>query len=382
MSYFHCYWFTIVDDIRREVDILIKHDVANRARMIASRYITNMSHFEEYPLDVREFGTCLYQISHEWELVDIISSVFTIRDGFELLTDIEMSVKWIDSINHPLKDNIKVIIWGMLRKEFGLSNDDPFTLIIEDDDADWDNLSPTQIIKITDLIAHILSDSKELYVKVKWIIGGDGFTQLTRSIEQLQQTLGQGQIMIAKEQTKKLINMMEKIEWEYIEYEKARDHKIQNQITIPNLNTILAHNQRATAHKLYEVESAEKWHVEQRYETINRRVFSKWTLYIKGMRSEMNAIVGPYNNITNYIIRKTEYTLIFMSILLLFALEFDWHRSYRGNILYIIWLIWLALQASHLIHTNNQHLKTWFIIWGWIVVWLIGHMIAINLALI
>jgi len=87
--------------------------------------------------------------------------------------------------------------------------------------------------------------------------------------------------MNAKEQTKKLIDLMEHVESEYIEYEKARDHKVQSQTTIPNLNTILAHNQWVSAHKLYELQSAENSKVEQRYQTIYRTVLMKWILYIK-----------------------------------------------------------------------------------------------------
>jgi len=44
-----------------------------------------------------------------------------------------MEVTSIDSLAHPLKPNLQRIIRGMLRKEFGLSNDDPFTLEVEED---------------------------------------------------------------------------------------------------------------------------------------------------------------------------------------------------------------------------------------------------------
>jgi hypothetical protein len=74
---------------------------------------------------------------------------------------------------------------------------------------------------------------------------------------------------------------MEQIEGEYIEYEKARDHQIQSQITIPNLNTILAHNQWIKANQLYELQSAEHHKVEQWYETIYHKLFQKGVLYLK-----------------------------------------------------------------------------------------------------
>jgi hypothetical protein len=55
----------------------------------------------------------------------------------------------------------------MLRKEFGISNDDPFTIETESDTSDNGELTPTQLIKVTELIVHILEDAKELYVKTK-----------------------------------------------------------------------------------------------------------------------------------------------------------------------------------------------------------------------
>jgi hypothetical protein len=68
---------------------------------------------------------------------------------------------------------------------------------------------------------------------------------------------------------------MEQVESEYIEFEKARDHQVESQIVIPNLNTILAHNQRVAADKLYELHSTETHKVEQWYETIYHKVFQK-----------------------------------------------------------------------------------------------------------
>jgi hypothetical protein len=78
-----------------------------------------------------------------------------------------MNITDVDSLSHPLKPTIKKIIRGMLRKEYGISNDDPFTLDIESDEPANGELTPTQLIKITELIQHILQDSKELYVKTK-----------------------------------------------------------------------------------------------------------------------------------------------------------------------------------------------------------------------
>jgi hypothetical protein len=37
----------------------------NQARMIASWYITNISHFDEYPIDAKEFGSVSVMINHE-----------------------------------------------------------------------------------------------------------------------------------------------------------------------------------------------------------------------------------------------------------------------------------------------------------------------------
>jgi|GEM_PF-2966851 len=102
-----------------------------------------------------------------------------------------MEITSVDSIITPLKPNLQHMIWGMLRKEFGISNDNPFTKKVEEDEATNGELTTTQLIKITDLITHILQDAKELYVRVKGIIGGDSFTLFTRAIEQLQQTLEQ-----------------------------------------------------------------------------------------------------------------------------------------------------------------------------------------------
>gem|GEM_PF-3193189 len=87
--------------------------------------------------------------------------------------------------------------------------------------------------------------------------------------------------MSAKEQTKRLITLMEKVESEYIDFERARDHHVESQIIIPNLNTILSHNQWVTADKLYELKAHERSKIEQRYETIYHKIFEKWALYLR-----------------------------------------------------------------------------------------------------
>jgi len=382
MNYYHCYWFSEIDGVQREVDILIAHTEMNHARMIASWYITNMSHFDNYPIDIKEFGSPRFTINHEWESIEVISSLFTIKEAFKLLSNIGMEVTSIDSLAHPLKPNLQRIIRGMLRKEFGLSNDDPFTLEVEEDV--WENwqFTPTQLIKITDLITHILTDAKELYVKTKWVIGGDNMNLLTKIIEMLQQTLSQWDIMNAKEQTKKLIDLMEHVESEYIEYEKARDHKVQSQTTIPNLNTILAHNQWVSAHKLYELQSAENSKVEQRYQTIYRTVLMKWILYIKWVWSEMSSTVWPHGNILNFFIRKFEYMLIFMSCIMVIILQSWWHHNYWGNSLYVLWLIGMIFQLTHTIHTQRRYLKVAFLSGGMAFIGIVWYLVASNLALI
>lgn len=382
MNYYHCYWFSEVNDVQHEVDILIAHTDTNAARMIANRYITNISHFDLYPINIVEFGSPRFIINHEWASVEIISSLLTIKEAFKLLSDIGMDITAVDSLAHPLKDNLQHIIRWMLRKEFGISNDDPFTSAMETDDPVDGNLTPTQIIKITELITHILQDAKELYVKTKWIIGWDNFVLFTRNIEQLQQTLAQWDINNAKEQTKRLISLMEQVEWEYIEYEKARDHQVQNQITIPNLNTILAHNQWIKANKMYELQSSENHKVEQWYETIYHTLFRRRVLYFKWVWSELALIVWWHGNLLSYFIRKFEYMLIFMSCIVLIIIESGGHMRYWGNTLYVIGLAWFALQCSHLIHTKHRYLKASFLLWWIIFTWVIGYIIASNLALI
>ncbi len=382
MSYYHCYGFSEIDGDQCEVDILLSHTDINQARMISSWYITNISHFDEYPIDIKEFGSISLTINHEWESINIISSLFTIKEAFKLLTDIGMEVTNIDSLTHPLKPNLQQIIRWLLRKEFWLSNDDPFTMVIESDvSTEWE-MTPMQLIKVTDLVTHILEDSKELYVKAKWTIGGENMALLTKSIEMLQQTLSQWDIVTAKEQTKKLISLMESVEWEYIEYERARDHQVQSQIVIPNLNTILAHNQRVAADKLYELHSTEVHKVEQRYQTIYHKIFEKWTLYIRGWWSEISAVLWWHGSIIHYLIRKFEYMLVFMSLIIVIILEYDWPARYRGNILFVIALAGFALQLSHMIHTKHSYIKAWF---ACVVIWVIGtiwYFIASNLALI
>lgn len=382
MNYYHCYWFSEINETQCEVDILISHENMNHARMIASWYINNISHFDHYPINIKEFGNCSFMVNHEWELVEIISSLPTLKEAFKLLYDIGMNITDVDSLSHPLKPTIKKIIRGMLRKEYGISNDDPFTLDIESDEPANGELTPTQLIKITELIQHILQDSKELYVKTKWIIGGDNMNLFTKSIEILQQMLSHWDIMGAKEQTKKLIWLMEQVEGEYIEYERARDHEIQSRITVPNLNTILAHNQWISANKLYELQSSENHKVEQRYETIYHKVFQKIVLYIKWIRSEIAWILGPHGSIIHYFIRKFEYMLIFMSLIVVFILQSHWHERYRGNTLFVISLAWFSLQLSHLIHTRHLYLKLSFACIMIAITWIIGYIIASNLALI
>lgn len=382
MNYYHCYWFSEIDGVQREVDILISHTDMNHARMVASWYVSNVSHFDNYPIDIKEFGAPLLTINHEWESINIISSLFTLKEAFKLCSDIGMEITNIDSLANPLAPNLQHIILGMLRKEFWLSNDDPFTIEVEEDIWSNGQFTPTQLIKITDLITHILADAKELYVKTKWIIGWDNVNILVKSIEILQQTLNQWDIMNAKEQTKKLIEIMERVEWEYIEYEKARDHQVQSQITIPNLNTILAHNQRVSAHKLYEMQSEQNNKIEQWYQTIYRKIFLKWVLYIKWVYSEISSTVGNHNNIVSYFIRKFEYMLIFMSITI-FTILWTWgHLHYRGTTLYILWITGLALQCSHIIHTKIWYIKLTCI---WVSIIFIGslwYILASNLALI
>ena len=382
MSYYHCYWFCEIEDDQREVDILLSHNDMNQARMIASWYITNISHFDEYPIDIKEFGNVSFMINHEWESVNVISSLFTIKEAFKLLTDMGMEITTVDSLTHPLKLNLQQIIRWMLRKEFWLSNDDPFTTAIESDESINGELTPTQLIKITDLITHILGDSKELYVKTKGIIGGENMALLTKSIATLQQTLMQWDIITAKEQTKRLIWLMESVEWEYIEYERARDHQIESQIIIPNLNTILAHNQRIAADKLYELHSTEMHKVEQRYQTIYHKVFKKAVLYIKWWRSEISATIWWHGSIVHYFIRKFEYMLIFMSLIVVAILESDWIARYRGNVLFIIALAGFSLQLTHLIHTKHWYTKAWFATFMVIIISMIWYFIASNLALI
>lgn len=270
----------------------------------------------------------------------------------------------------------------MLRKEFWLSNDDPFTMVVESDISDSWEMTPTQLIKVTDLVTHILEDSKELYVKAKWTIGWENMALLTKSIEMLQLTLAQWDIITAKEQTKKLISLMESVEWEYIEYERARDHQVESQITIPNLNTILAHNQRVAADKLYELHSNETHKVEQRYQTIYHKVFEKWVLYLKWWWSEIAATITWHGSIVHYFIRKFEYMLIFMSVVVVFILDSGWHTRYRGNVLFVIALAGFALQLSHLMHTKRWFVKAWFAVITMTVMWIIWYFIASNLALI
>lgn len=382
MNYYHCYWFSEINDIQHEVDILVAHTDMNEARMAASWYVTNISHFDLYPIDITEFGSVSFMINHEWLPIQIISSLLTIKEGFKLLTDIGMDITSVDSLSHPLKPNLQKIIRWMLRREFGISNDDPFTLETEGDDGEQWELSPTQLIKVTELITHILQDAKELYVKTKGVIEGENFLIFTKNIEVLQQTLSEWNIAIAKEQTKKLIQLMEEIEWEYIEYEKARDHEVQNQITIPNLNTILAHNQWIAAHKLYELQSAENHKVEQWYTTIYHKVFQKAILYIKGVWSEISATVWPHSNIVSYFVRKFEYMLIFMSLIIVLILETDWHTRYRGSVLYVIGLMWFALQCTHLIHSKRWYIKAWVVSSCILLVGSIWYIVANNLALI
>jgi hypothetical protein len=381
MSYYHCYWFSEIWDDQREVDILLAHTDVNQARMIASWYVTNISHFDEYPIDIKEFGSVSMMINHEWESINIISSLLTIKEAFKLLTDIGMEVTAVDSIAHPLKPNLQQMVRGMLRKEFGISNDDPFTTAIESDSSNGD-LSPTQIIKITELITNILHDAKELYVKTKWTIGGENIALLTKDIEMLQQTLAQWDINTAKELTKKLIPIMEQVESEYIEYERARDHEVESQITIPNLNTILAHNQWVSANKLYELHAQEKNKVEQRYETIYHKVFQKSVLYIKWVWSEIAATVWPHGNLVHYLIRKFEYMLIFMSFIIVILLGSDWHARYRWNSLFVIALAGFALQCSHMIHTKHWYIKAWFVLGMMSMMGAIWYFVASNLALI
>lgn len=382
MNYYHCYWFSEINGTQREVDILIAHEDSNHARMVASWYVTNISHFDEYPIDIHEFGSPRFTINHEWEEVEVISSLFTIKEAFKLMNDIGMDITSIDSLSHPLKPNLQRIIRWMLRQEFGISSDDPFTLEVEEDISADGQLTPTQLITITDLITHILQDAKELYVKTKWVIGGENMILFTKSIEMLQQTLGMWDIMTAKEQTKKLIDLMERVEWEYIEYERARDHDVQSQIVIPNLNTILAHNQWVSAHKLYDLQTAENSRVEQWYQTIYRTVLLKWVLYIKWVFNEIWSTVWAHSNIVSYFIRKFEYMIIFMSFIVVILLKSWAHSHYWGNVLYVIGLAGLALQCSHIIHTQRWYLKLAFL-WWWILcsasVW---YVIASNLALI
>lgn len=357
MNYYRAYWYTEVNGQPQEVDILIAHEDLNRARMVASRYITNSSHFEEYPLNINEFGVPSFVINHEWEEIQIISSISTIKEAFKRLSDIGMDIRSVDSLANPLKPNLQHMIRWMLRKEFGLSNDNPFTQTVEEDESINGQLTATQLIKITELISHILQDAKELYVRVKGIIGGDNFTMFTKAIEQLQLTLEQGQIFIAKEQTKKLISMMEKIEWEFVEYEKARDHKIQSQITIPNLNTILAHNQRVTAHKLYETQTAENRKVEQRYQTLYQVMFQKTLNYVRGVVKDAKSFVWSDGVIVKFFVKKIEYTLIFLSMMIMIILQFQWHRMYWGNILYIIGIIGIAMQRYSLVKISNRYIR-------------------------
>lgn len=382
MNYYHCYWFSEINDTQREVDILVAHTDPNHARMVASWYVTNISHFDNYPIDINEFWAPRFIINHEWEQVEIISSLFTIKEAFRLLTDIGMDVASVDSLAHPLKPGLQRIIWGMLRKELGISNDDPFTAEIEDDVMVNGELTATQLITITDLITHILQDARELYVKTKGVIWGENMILFTKSIEMLQQTLSRGDIMLAKEQTKKLIELMEHVEWEYIEYERARDHQVESQIVIPNLNTILAHNQWVSAHKLYDLQTAENNKVEQRYQTIYRTVFLKWVLYLKWIYSEIWSTVWSHGNILSYFVRKFEYMVILMSSIVVIILESWWHSHYRGNVLYVIGLAWIALQFSHIVHTQRRYLKLAFL-WWWIICSMtLWYFIASNLALI
>lgn len=382
MNYYHCYWFSEINDTQREVDILVAHTDPNHARMVASWYVTNISHFDNYPIDINEFWAPRFIINHEWEQVEIISSLFTIKEAFRLLTDIGMDVASVDSLSHPLKPGLQRIIWGMLRKELGISNDDPFTAEIEDDVMVNGELTATQLITITDLITHILQDARELYVKTKGVIWGENMILFTKSIEMLQQTLSRGDIMLAKEQTKKLIELMEHVEWEYIEYERARDHQVESQIVIPNLNTILAHNQWVSAHKLYDLQTAENNKVEQRYQTIYRTVFLKWVLYLKWIYSEIWSTVWSHGNILSYFVRKFEYMVILMSSIVVIILESWWHSHYRGNVLYVIGLAWIALQFSHIVHTQRRYLKLAFL-WWWIICSMtLWYFIASNLALI
>ena len=175
---------------------------------------------------------------------------------------------------------------------------------------------------------------------------------------------------------------MEQVESEYIEYERARDHQVESQITIPNLNTILAHNQRIAADKLYELHSTEVHKVEQRYQTIYHKVFQKSVLYIKWWWSEISAALWWHSSIIHYLIRKFEYMLVFMSLIIVIILESDWPARYRGNVLFIIALAWFGLQLSHLIHTKNSYIKAWFaciVMWAISAIW---YFIASNLALI
>lgn len=382
MNYYHCYWFSEINDTQREVDILVAHTDPNHARMVASWYVTNISHFDNYPIDINEFWAPRFIINHEWEQVEIISSLFTIKEAFRLLTDIGMDVASVDSLSHPLKPGLQRIIWGMLRKELGISNDDPFTAEIEDDVMVNGELTATQLITITDLITHILQDARELYVKTKGVIWGENMILFTKSIEMLQQTLSRGDIMLAKEQTKKLIELMEHVEWEYIEYERARDHQVESQIVIPNLNTILAHNQWVSAHKLYDLQTAENNKVEQRYQTIYRTIFLKWVLYLKWIYSEIWSTVWSHGNILSYFVRKFEYMVILMSSIVVIILESWWHSHYRGNVLYVIGLAWIALQFSHIVHTQRRYLKLAFL-WWWIICSMtLWYFIASNLALI
>lgn len=382
MNYYHCYWFSEINDTQREVDILVAHTDPNHARMVASWYVTNISHFDNYPIDINEFWAPRFIINHEWEQVEIISSLFTIKEAFRLLTDIGMDVASVDSLAHPLKPGLQRIIWGMLRKELGISNDDPFTAEIEDDVMVNGELTATQLITITDLITHILQDARELYVKTKGVIWGENMILFTKSIEMLQQTLSRGDIMLAKEQTKKLIELMEHVEWEYIEYERARDHQVESQIVIPNLNTILAHNQWVSAHKLYDLQTAENNKVEQRYQTIYRTVFLKWVLYLKWIYSEIWSTVWSHGNMLSYFVRKFEYMVILMSSIVVIILESWWHSHYRGNVLYVIGLAWIALQFSHIVHTQRRYLKLAFL-WWWIICSMtLWYFIASNLALI
>jgi hypothetical protein len=382
MKYYHCYWFSQLWDDQHEVDILLGHSDMNQARMIASWYITNISHFDEYPIDAKEFGSVSVMINHEWESINVVSSLFTIKEAFRLLTDIGMEITSVNSLAHPLKENLQKVIRWMLRKEFWLSNDDPFTIVVESDTSDNWEMTPAQLIKVTDLITHILTDSKELYVKAKWTIGWENMTLLTKSIEMLQLTLAQWDILTAKEQTKKLISLMESVEWEYIEYERARDHQVESQLTIPNLNTILAHNQRVAADKLYELHSSEQHKVEQRYQTIYHNILEKWVLYLKWWWSEIAATLKWHNGIVHYFIRKFEYMLIFMSVVVALILESGWHTRYWGNVLFVIALGGFALQLSHLIHTKRGIIKAWFTLLTLSIIWVIWYFIASNLALI